>query len=178
MTPPRNGGGNGKADAAPLELPLLNLPSAHPCHACGECCRYVAIEIDAPTTNNDYDQMHWYLVHGGVSVYVDWEGDWFVEFTTRCDHLTEGATCGVYEERPKICSDFSFEECEVTTKEPAARHRFDTLEQFLAWFRERRPKSYARYAAFRRDLLRGRAAAAGRARRKLRVTSQPARTGN
>ncbi|MFQ5515057.1 MAG: YkgJ family cysteine cluster protein [Myxococcota bacterium] len=148
---------NGKANAAPratglLELPLLELPERHPCHECGACCRYVAVEIDKPTCFKDYDHIHWYLTHRGISVYVDWEGDWFIEFETACEHLSPGATCGIYEDRPQICSDFSWDECEKTTRERAWKYRFVTQEEFLAWHREKRPKSYDRYVAARRKL--------------------------
>lgn len=146
--------GNGKYDggAGVLELPVLRLPSAHPCHECGACCRYVATEIDNPTAFTDYDHIHWYLAHRAVSVYIDFEGDWFIEFETVCNHLTENSTCGIYEERPQICSDFSWEECEQTTQERAWKYRFTTPEEFWAWHRERRPKAFARYMKGREKL--------------------------
>ncbi len=146
--------GNGKADSGTnlLELPLLALPSAHPCHECGACCTYIASEIDNPTCFTDYDHIHWYLVHRGVSVYIDLDGDWFLEFETVCEHLTPEKTCGTYEERPQICSDFSWDECEKTTQEHAWKYRFETQEEFLIWHRERRPRSFARYAKARKKL--------------------------
>ena len=151
MARKRNGSqprGNG-----PLELALVDLPSAHPCYGCAACCRYVAVEIDAPTVPRDYDQIHWYLTHRDVSVYIDWEGDWYVEFTTRCEHLTEAAACGIYRERPELCSDFSAETCEKTTGEPAHRVLFTSHAQFLEWFQVKRPRSFERYMNFRRALL-------------------------
>jgi hypothetical protein len=75
---------NPTRSAAPLELPLVQLPSAHPCSSCGECCTYIATQIDDPQSFRDYDQIHWYLTHENVQVYVDWEGDWYLEFLTRC----------------------------------------------------------------------------------------------
>jgi Fe-S-cluster containining protein len=80
-----------------------------------------------------------------VSVYVDWEGDWFIEFETVCEHLTNNGTCGIYEDRPHMCSDFSWEECEKTTQERAWKYRFQTQDEFVIWHREKRPKSFARY---------------------------------
>lgn len=152
----------------PSELPLLSLPSSHPCEGCAECCRYVALEIDNPTTPKDYDHIFWYLTHRDVAVYIDWEADWYVEFQTRCEHLTDFGTCGIYRERPHICSDFSWDTCERTTREPAARYRFEKAEDFFAWLEKRRPRSHARYLAFRRELLAGRVAgsANGRSRRR------------
>ena len=137
--------GQMKTGGGKLELPLIELPSAHPCHNCGDCCRYIAIEIDNPTTGTDHDHIYWYLTHRDVSVYVDWEGDWFIEFGTVCEHLTEQITCGVYEDRPQLCSDFSWNECEKTSGEPAWKYHFKTQEEYHAWHRKKRPRSFERY---------------------------------
>jgi Fe-S-cluster containining protein len=158
-----------------LELPLLELPSAHPCSGCGDCCSYVAIEIDAPTTNRDYDQIFWYLTHHGVSVYVDWEGDWYAEFQSMCAHLTPQRTCAIYAERPEICSAFSWEECERTTREPAARHLFRGPGEFFAWLERRRPRAWTRFLAYRRELMarRGGGAATPRPRGRASASAPP-----
>ena len=142
-----------------IELPLASLPGVHPCSECGHCCTYVSVEIDNPSTFGDYDNAHWYLTHRGVSVYIDWEGDWFIEFETVCEHLTEARTCGIYEERPKICSDFSWDECEKTTKEAAWKYRFTTPDELLVFMREKRPRNYERYMKEREKLIAKRRAA-------------------
>jgi Fe-S-cluster containining protein len=149
----RQGDGAQLSENGPLELPLVDLPSAHPCYGCAACCRYVAVELDPPTVPRDYDQIHWYLTHRDVSVYIDWEGDWYVEFKTRCEHLTEAATCAAYRDRPELCSDFSVEECEKTTQEPAHREIFTSFSEFLEWFQRKRPRAFERYMSFRRGLL-------------------------
>jgi Fe-S-cluster containining protein len=173
-------GSNGRGNGGALELPLLTLPASHPCSDCGACCRYVATEIDEPTTPADYDHVHWYLTHRDVSVYIDWEGDWYLEFTSRCNHLTNITTCDIYGDRPKICSDFSWDECEQTTKEPGFRLRFTNSDEFFEWSRTKRPRSYARYVAFRKDLIKKRERAAraksgsrpGRSRARSRGEAQ------
>jgi len=137
----------------PIELPMLKLPSEHPCASCGECCRYLAVEIDAPTHNRDYDHIFWYLTHRGVSVYIDWEGDWFVEFQTTCEHLTEEATCGIYRERPEICSDFEWDSCERATKEPASKVLFHTPKEFFVWMQEKRPRAWAKLQKHREKVI-------------------------
>ena len=103
-------------------------------------------------------------------MYIDWEGDWFIEFTARCRHLTAENTCGIYEERPKICSDFSWDECEVSTKERAWKYRFDSYPDFLKWLEERRPKSYEKYVRARRQLIRKRQQ---KARKAAPPTAEP-----
>jgi Fe-S-cluster containining protein len=137
---------------------LLDLPARHPCHACGECCEYVAVEIDKPSAYQDYDHIFWYLTHRSVSVYVDWEGGWFIEFATVCEHLTPGRTCGIYEERPRICSSFSWEECEKNAGERAWKYRFEKPDQFFEWLHDKRPKAFERYTKQRRSVLQKRAA--------------------
>ena len=153
-----NGVSNGAADSksADLQLPLAVLPLVHPCADCGHCCTYVSVEIDNPSVFKDYDHIYWYLTHRGVSVYIDWEGDWFIEFETVCEHLSEARTCGIYEERPGICSDFSWDECEKTSGESAWKQRFKAPEELLAFMQEKRPRNYERYMKQREKLVRKR----------------------
>ena len=146
-----------RSERGSLELPLVGLPSAHPCHDCAQCCRYIATQIEDPSSFRDYENLYWYLTHRDVSVYIDHDGDWYLEFRTVCRHLEPAGTCGVYAERPKICEDYSFEECEVTTREPGYRHRFDSYAELLEWMRVKRPKAFGRYMRTRRELLRKRA---------------------
>ena len=141
-----------------LELPLANLPNSHPCNECGQCCTYVAVEIDEPTGFDDYDNIFWYLTHRGVSVYIDWEGDWFIEFETVCENLSEAKTCAIYEDRPKMCSDFSWDECEKTTKEKAYKSRFSNPDGFFHFMETRRPRAYERYLKHRDKMQRKRQA--------------------
>jgi Fe-S-cluster containining protein len=155
---------NGTPAEGSLELPLVSLPGSHPCSDCGQCCNYVATQIDDPTAFRDYENIFWYLTHRDVSVYIDHDGDWYLEFRTVCRHLTPSATCGIYAERPLICEDYSWEECEVTTREPGYRQRFGSHQELIDWMRVKRPKGFERYMRKRRELLKKRAAQAkGRA---------------
>jgi Fe-S-cluster containining protein len=117
------------------------------CEGCSHCCHYVAIEIDKPTSKRDYDNIIWYLLHDGVSVYVDHDGRWYVQFDTTCRALTSDGRCGVYEGRPQICREYSLEECVRHNPEPPERHLFrmpEDLERHLEalgvdWRWKRRP---------------------------------------
>lgn len=146
-----------------LELPLVTLPGAHPCASCGECCTYVATQIDDPKSFREFENVHWYLTHENVGVYIDWEGDWFIEFKTRCRHLTHAKTCAIYEDRPLVCSEFSFTECERNSGELAWKHYFHSQEEFVEFLRTKRPRSFERYMKKRRELLRKRGAKTRRA---------------
>ena len=136
--------GNGKTRKG-MELPLAILPSQHPCNECGHCCTYIAVEIDNPSTFEDYDNIFWYLAHKQVSVYIDFEGDWFIEFETVCDNLSDAKTCDIYETRPHMCSSFSWDECEKTTQEPAWKFRFTTPDELFAYVEKKRPRNFERY---------------------------------
>lgn len=132
-------------------LALLTKQASHPCFACSRCCTYVATQIDSPTTMTDYDHISWYLYHSGLSVYVDWEGAWYLQIETRCENLTANGLCGIYDRRPAICQDFDWRECEKQQgpdDQPPERYLFRTTEEFLAWLERRRPRAHARYLAF------------------------------
>jgi Fe-S-cluster containining protein len=99
----------------------------------------------------EYDHVVWYLYHENVSVFVDWEGQWFVKFDTRCKNLTQSGLCGIYERRPAICKDFDWRECEnhMTPEEgPPDKWLWETPDAFVAWFEKQRPKAAARYRAY------------------------------
>jgi Fe-S-cluster containining protein len=147
-----NGSGDENQTVQAMELPLKLLPTSHPCTDCGACCRYIAIEIDLPTSFNDWENAFWYLTHRNIALYIDWEGDWFIEFMTTCEHLSDENTCGIYEERPKMCSDFSWDECEKNTKEIAWKYHFSNPDELFDWLREKQPAKYEKYQKSRRKL--------------------------
>jgi uncharacterized protein len=135
--------------AAPRLLPVVQKASDHPCFECALCCTYVAVEIDRPSTMKEYDHIVWYLYHPGITVFVDWNGDWFVKFESRCENLTPQGLCGIYERRPAICKDFDWRDCERHVKDdPPDKWLFGSAPEFLAWLAKRRPKAHARYQEF------------------------------
>ena len=80
-------------------------------HCMAACCRYIALPLDKPTTAKDYDDLRWYLMHQGISVFVE-EGDWYIQFQTRCKNLGADNRCGIYESRPEICRAYEPGECD------------------------------------------------------------------
>lgn len=136
-------------------LPVLAEPppegiDVHPnCARCmAVCCHYVSQEIDAPTTMKDFDVFRWYLMHPGVRLYVDGNGDWFLQFASRCRFLGADNLCTIYETRPQICRDLSPEKCEFALG-PGDEHYFTSLEEFDFWLDEkhRRRRVRARRSA-------------------------------
>jgi len=119
------------------ELPVL--PTKTPtCEGCvAHCCRYISIEIDRPEAKWQYDQVRWMLLHDGISVGVDEQNDWYVEIQARCGELDDRNLCRSYLTRPKLCEDYSNEECPVWSAAPAYKLEFRTADEFTAWLDER-----------------------------------------
>ncbi len=102
-----------------------------PCEECkGRCCEYIAIEIDTPTTKNEFDYIRWYLVHENTNVFIDHDKKWHVEFRTTCQRLNDDNKCTMYRSRPKICKNYGMEDevCEYFAS-PYLKY-FETTEQF------------------------------------------------
>lgn len=86
-------------------------------HCTAACCRYLAIEIDKPRSRRDYDDIRWYLMHEGISIFVE-EGSWFLQIETRCKNLGLDHRCQIYDVRPAICRDFEPGECDYAAGPP------------------------------------------------------------
>ncbi len=80
-------------------------------HCTGRCCRYFTVPLDPPKSWDDYDTIRWYLAHGNTIVYVDKDG-WYLLVMTKCKYLTRDDRCSVYLNRPKVCRDYTTDECE------------------------------------------------------------------
>jgi Fe-S-cluster containining protein len=101
-----------------------------PCLSCGLCCGYVAVEIESPNTVSGATEILWYLYHQNISIYTD-DGEWMVQFETRCQHLMDDHRCAIYEQRPQICRDFDETGCEVNAEEIG--QSFYNAGEFLSW---------------------------------------------
>ena len=105
-----------------------------PCRECASrCCRYVAIGIDRPTCKRDVDHLRWYLLHHAVSLFIDHEGDWYVEFESVCERLRADGRCGLYERRPRICRRYGTGEARCEYFETPYRKRFTTVRALEAY---------------------------------------------
>ena len=83
------------------------------CTVCEKmCCKYFTVPLEKPKNKDDFDAMIWYILHEGVSIFVDDEGDWFVNVASRCRKLGDDGLCLAYEKRPEICQDHTGEVCE------------------------------------------------------------------
>lgn len=125
------------------------LPKTLPCTSCGaQCCRYVAVEIPRPSSKRDYDTVRWYLLHRNIQVFVDHDGEWFVEFVTPCEALLPDHRCGTYESRPQVCRDHGWPIGSCEHFASPCRHLFQSVGEFeqyldgkrIDWRWKRRPR--------------------------------------
>lgn len=113
------------------------------------CCRYFALGIDNPESPDDYDDIRWYLAHESVHVFIE-DDEWFIAVQTRCQYLQDDNRCGVYEDRPRICREYSTENCDYRTGEYDFDQYFSTPEQLEAYAQAVLGKAYQRYAVRQR----------------------------
>lgn len=110
----------------------MNKMTCKDCDA--KCCKYVSVEIDKPEDENDFENIKWYVAHENVNVYVDEEGDWYIEFLTPCEFLEEGNKCKSYNNRPKICRDYEHDEC-TFHNDYSEKYTFRKLEDVEKYLR-------------------------------------------
>ncbi|MCH7527496.1 MAG: YkgJ family cysteine cluster protein [Planctomycetes bacterium] len=134
-------------------------------HCTAECCRYIALPIDKPTTKRDFDDIRWYLMHEGIIIFVE-DGDWYVQFRTRCKHLQADFRCGIYEKRPAICREYKADGCDYVGGDYGYKHVFTESEQIVAFGRK-----------YLTDQRNGKTRRRSRKRRRAAVLSSRRKTG-
>lgn len=127
----------------PSEKKSFNPLDLNPCAGCSNCCEYIALEIDKPSTLRDFDHILWYLLHRDVWVYVDEEKDWFIQFNTPCEKL-ENRRCGYYEDRPMICRNYQPVECVRYVEQAVENFLFKNERDFWDYLEKRRPAIFAK----------------------------------
>lgn len=125
-----------------------------PCQGCSECCEHVAIEIDAPTTLNDFEEILWFIIHKKVWVWIDEDDDsWQVQFDSACRWL-EDHRCKHYEARPQICRDYPSENCVRHGEGELYKYTFREPEDLFNYLKKRRPKMYEKLSAKEKAFMR------------------------
>jgi Fe-S-cluster containining protein len=113
------------------------MSSACLCDQCSAlCCRYFVLEIDTPETRQQYDDIRWYLVHQNVFVFIE-KKKWYLGIYSRCKHLQADNRCGIYETRPRICREYSTDNCDYHGGEYDWEVLFSSAEQLWAYAEER-----------------------------------------
>ena len=101
-------------------------------HCVGYCCRHIALPIETPREPGDYDDIRWYLLHTGVTVFVE-DGTWYLHIETTCRHLQPDFRCGIYDTRPQICRDYSTDNCDYHSGDYGWEHHFAAPEHLDAY---------------------------------------------
>jgi len=107
------------------------------------CCRYVALPIDRPRTRRDFDDIRWYLMHEGVSVFIE-EGNWYAQFLLKCNNLLPDRRCAIYERRPAICREYKAGECDYLAGDYEYEALFtdaSQLERYAAEYLRKHPST-------------------------------------
>ena len=119
------------------------------CDKCSAlCCRYFVLEIDTPETRRAYDDIRWYLIHENVFVFIE-KKKWYLGIYSRCKHLQVDNRCGIYETRPKICREYSTDNCDYHGGEYDWDILFSSAEQLERYGKEKLAE--ARAKARKRD---------------------------
>jgi len=118
--------------------------SANLCEHCtGMCCRYVALPIEEPESREDFDDIRWYIMHEGVSVFVE-DGQWYIYFLADCRHLQPDYRCGIYQSRPRICRNYTTDNCDYHSGEYGWEQHFTCPEHLDEYLRTRPPATGTR----------------------------------
>ncbi|MFQ5590813.1 MAG: YkgJ family cysteine cluster protein [Phycisphaerae bacterium] len=108
-------------------------------HCTAACCRYVAVPLDKPRSRKDYDDIQWYLMHEGISVFVE-DGDWYIQFQARCRNLGSDNMCTIYASRPRICRDYEPGGCDYVGGTNGYDRYFTHPKQVQAYYEQRTGK--------------------------------------
>lgn len=111
------------------------------CDGCSDCCKYIALEIDKPLTNEDCQDYFWHLHHKNVGIYIGWDNKWYLEFKTPCQQLNSKGLCKIYDDRPKLCKQYKQEDCTRYIKTPAEKIYFHTAEELNDYFEKKNKKN-------------------------------------
>lgn len=101
------------------------------------CCTYTTEALGAMRSKSDFQHLLWQVSHQGVETYRDEDG-WFLLFRGKCEHLLPQGGCGIYEDRPQICRDYSNDWCEYD--EPAEEHflhHFTNYQELVSYCKKR-----------------------------------------
>lgn len=114
------------------------------CDQCSAlCCRYFVLEIDTPETRRAYDDIRWYLIHENVFVFIE-KKKWYLGIYSRCKHLQMDNRCGIYETRPKICREYSTDNCDYHGGEYDWDILFSSAEQLERYGKEKLAEARAK----------------------------------
>ncbi|MFO0839514.1 MAG: YkgJ family cysteine cluster protein [Phycisphaerae bacterium] len=137
-------------------------------HCTGLCCRYIALPLDPPETARDFDDIRWYLLHEGIAVFVE-DGDWYLAVYATCRHLQADNRCGIYATRPRICREYTTDNCDYHSGDYNWEHHFACPQHLDEYLIAHPPR------VRRKKRRSGRMTRSSRARTRLGLRRRPAR---
>ncbi len=114
------------------------------CGRCTKCCEYINIRLDTPHTEEEFDNILWYLLHKDVYVWISKQGKWYVRFNTLCKPLKKGR-CKEYAARPMLCREYDQKKCEHYKPSKQEKIAFHTKKQLLSYLKKRKKQFYGFY---------------------------------
>lgn len=132
----------------------VKITSGNKCGFCtnSKCCTYITEQLVTPRAMEDFDHMLWQLSHRDVQAYKDEEG-WYLLINNPCNHLLHDGRCGIYDDRPKICREYTNDYCEFDEDSSVGFELFFDGYDALHKYVRKRFKTWDRFAATRDERI-------------------------
>ena len=120
-------------------IPVEAMTPENKCGYCtnSKCCSYISQQIDTPRSKHDFDFLIWQISHRDIRIYKD-EGSWYLLAENPCTHILPDGRCGIYDDRPQICRDYSNDYCEFDAPaEDGFELYFDDYKALLKYCKKR-----------------------------------------
>jgi Fe-S-cluster containining protein len=132
----------------------VKITSENKCGFCtnSKCCTYITEGLITPRAMEDFDHMLWQLSHKNVQAYKDEDG-WYLLINNPCNHLLSDGRCGIYDDRPKICREYTNDFCEFDEDSTEGFELFFNGYDDLHKYVHKRFKTWKKFAATRDDRL-------------------------
>ena len=128
----------------------IKITAENKCGFCtnSKCCTYITEKLETPRSMYDFDHLLWQLSHADVQAYKDSDG-WYLLVHNSCLHLLPDGRCGIYNDRPRICREYTNDFCEYDQSAEEGFELFFDGYQSLHEYVRRRFKTWDKYAASR-----------------------------
>ena len=117
----------------------ISIPVDNKCSRCSGtiCCTYITEAIDTPRSKTDFRHLLWQVSHQNIEIYKDDSG-WYLLISGRCQHIQDNGACGIYDDRPEICREYSNDWCEFDeSAEKGFIHHFKNYQELLSYCKKR-----------------------------------------
>jgi len=95
------------------------------------------IQIPAPNTPDDFNDIRWYFYHKPAVVLIDNENDWIVELPIKCEQLDENGKCKIYNKRPSVCQALKLKDCPANIDD--IKEKFQNDDDYKKWLEKNHP---------------------------------------